>query len=120
MQGFDFDYWRDLAQRDPEAFFRERSQLIDAYITGHSSAQARRLRAIQCQIDTLRVSAGTPDAALHCLLGLIGSNLQMLGQLSGALRMVCERAGFHYVRSDPPELLYLQDHRRSLRAAKRA
>ena len=91
MQGFDFDYWRDLAQRDPEAFFRERSQLIDAFINAQPVGQAGRLRVYQRQIDCLRVNAATPDSALLCLLTLIGRNLQALDQLSCALSRACRR-----------------------------
>lgn len=91
VQVFDFDYWRDLAQRDPEAFFRERSQLIDAFINAQPGGRASRLRAYQRQIDCLRVSAATPDSALLCLLTLIGRNLQALDQLSSALNHVCRR-----------------------------
>ena len=91
MQGFDFDYWRDLAQRDPEAFFRERSLLIDAFINAQPAGQAGQLRVYQRQIDCLRVNAATPDSALLCLLSLIGHNLQAMGQLSCALGQVCQR-----------------------------
>ena len=35
MDGFDFDYWKNLAERDPAAYFRARDDVLRECIAEH-------------------------------------------------------------------------------------
>ena len=76
---FDFDYWRDLAARDPSAFFKARAQAIEAYISEHREAEAG-LRRLQNRIDTMRAVAGTPAQALAGFAAMIAESAATLGR----------------------------------------
>lgn len=88
MDPFDFEAWRDLAQRDPHAFFLERERAIETFISSHPEA-AGELRALQAQIDGMRAIAGSPMHALRGIASLLGDHLQAL---AGNLRQLREEA----------------------------
>lgn len=88
MDPFDFDAWRDLAQRDPQAFFRARESTIEAFISSHPEA-AEELRALQARIDGLRAIAGSPTQALKGIASLLGDHL---GALAGNLKQLRDEA----------------------------
>lgn len=48
---FDFNYWAELARRDPEAFFRQRRLFIEAHIANTSPLDQPRLKEFQFRID---------------------------------------------------------------------
>jgi hypothetical protein len=75
---FDFDYWCDLASRDPAAFFAEREGAIDDYISAHPEAE-RGLRALQVRIDEMRALSGTP---VNAIAGLAAMMAQATSTLS--------------------------------------
>lgn len=66
MEAFDFDRWKALAETDPEGFVRERRAAIDRLIAATPEHEAM-LRQVQSNIDTLRATAATPQAALSTL-----------------------------------------------------
>lgn len=88
MDPFDFESWRELAQRDPQAFFRARESAINAFISSHPEA-AEELRALQAQIDGMRAIAGSPTQALQGIASLLGDHL---GALAGNLRQLRDEA----------------------------
>jgi len=91
MAEFDFNRWCELAQRDPEAFFRARSRAIDSLIDSHPPAQREHLRAMQRQIDCERARAGTPAKALHCLARMMQERLLVLQHQNEALQSLSVR-----------------------------
>lgn len=78
MASFDFDYWRDLAQRDPAAFFKARSAVLEGFIASHPAPQARRLREMQRFIDCIRAASGSPMRAVNCMAVMMEDHLSVL------------------------------------------
>lgn len=78
LDAFDFEAWRRLAERDPQAFFMERERTISAFIrTAHPRATAS-LTQLQAQIDTVRTTSGTPTLALRSLAIMMTDTLNRL------------------------------------------
>lgn len=77
---FDFDHWRELAERDPAAFFAARKALLDGYIESAPERLTNDLRTLQAAVDHYRAESGTPVVAVARLMGMIGDHL---GALSG-------------------------------------
>ncbi|THF60977.1 DUF3135 domain-containing protein [Pseudothauera rhizosphaerae] len=86
MAEFDFDHWRRLAERNPEAFFRARSSAIERFIDAHEAEDARRLREMQGYIDCARLAAGTPLNALRTISRMMEEHLTALHEQGAALR----------------------------------
>jgi uncharacterized protein DUF3135 len=93
MADFDFEYWSELAEQDPGAFFRARRQAIDEMIAAHPPAQRERLQEMQGRIDCMRASAGCPAQAVGSLCVMIQERLsalrrhqEELGVLAAGLR----------------------------------
>ncbi|MFZ5511767.1 MAG: DUF3135 domain-containing protein [Pseudomonadota bacterium] len=84
MADFDFDAWRDLAVRDPEAYFRERDRAITAFIAAHPES-AESLHALQAHIDKLRALSGSPMIAAREMARLMGQRLESLARHLNAL-----------------------------------
>lgn len=84
MAGFDFGYWSSLAKRDPQAFFRARSEAIEQFIAAHPAAERGRLRELQRRIDCIRASAGSPMRATRLLGAMMTERLELL-------QLQCER-----------------------------
>lgn len=87
---FDFDRWRQLAEDDPEAFFRARRLLLEAYIEARPHL-APQLRELQGQIDALRASAGSPLVAARQIAGLMEDHLEAMSAQIEALREEARR-----------------------------
>jgi len=87
---FDFDAWKDLAQRDPRAFFRRRERTIMEFIAAHPEHQEDLLR-LQLRIDNVRAVSGTPDQAVRHIFGMLDTNLQALTASLQALRQEAGR-----------------------------
>ncbi|MGE0383912.1 MAG: DUF3135 domain-containing protein [Gammaproteobacteria bacterium] len=60
---FDFDTWAALAKSDPEAFERQRTELLDAAIASAPEHMQRRLHGLQWRLDQIRSHSRTPMAA---------------------------------------------------------
>lgn len=86
MSDFDFDSWCELAERDPEAFFRARRRAIEHLIDSYPPGQREYLRAMQRHIDCVRVCAGTPAKALCCLAVMMQERLVALQHQNEVLR----------------------------------
>ena len=78
MGGFDFDYWKHLAEHDPAAYFRARDDHLRQFITQHPGQEAA-LSELQAHIDATRALAGSPVQACREILGLMEDHLQLLG-----------------------------------------
>ncbi|SEO89966.1 DUF3135 domain-containing protein [Aquisalimonas asiatica] len=63
----DFDEWRDLAVRDPDAFEHRRRALINATIEDAPPERRGRLRRLQWRIDTVRARQRDPLSACAAL-----------------------------------------------------
>ncbi|NMG74484.1 DUF3135 domain-containing protein [Aromatoleum diolicum] len=86
MSEFDFDRWRELAERDPEAFFRARRRAIEHLIDSYPPGRREYLRDMQRHIDCVRACAGTPVKALHCLAAMMQDRLVALQHQNELLR----------------------------------
>ncbi|MBI3141069.1 MAG: DUF3135 domain-containing protein [Rhodocyclales bacterium] len=87
MPPFDFDTWRDLAARDPAAFFRERERTISAFIAERPDSE-RSLRDLQATIDQVRAVSGAPAVAARELARMLGDHLEAL---AGHLKQLDEQ-----------------------------
>lgn len=92
MSDFEFDRWCELAQTDPEAFFRARTGAIDSLIESRPERERERLRAMQQCIDCERACAGSPAKALQLMLFMIYERLIVLQRQSEALRVLAAKA----------------------------
>jgi len=86
---FDFDAWTALARRDPQAFEKQRSRVIEAAILGAPVNKQPQLRRTQWKLDLIRRSSPTPLAACLRMQRLLWENvagedglLERLQQLS--------------------------------------
>ncbi|MDD2988396.1 MAG: DUF3135 domain-containing protein [Zoogloea sp.] len=77
MGGFDFDYWKNLAERDPVAYFEARERALRQFIASHPGQEAM-LSELQVHIDSTRVLAGGPVQACRELLGHVEDQLMLL------------------------------------------
>ena len=59
-KSFDFDEWKNLAERDPKAFERQRKRAIDEVIASSPESAQGRLRGLQWQIDMQRGRSSNP------------------------------------------------------------
>ena len=89
MGGFDFDHWKQLAERDPAAFFVARDRALRECIARHPE-QAQQLTGLQARIDTTRALAGTPLQASRVLMGMIHGQLNELGDRLAELQRESE------------------------------
>ncbi len=66
LNPFDFDYWRRLAEEDPESFEDHRSRAINSVIGSSPALMRRRLRGLQWRIDMeIRRSKNAMDSCLR-------------------------------------------------------
>ena len=82
---FDFNAWSELAARDPEAFERRRSEVIEDFIRRAPEDRQERLRRLQWRIDRTRERAGNPVAACVRLSQMMWDSLAGDGGLLEAL-----------------------------------
>jgi hypothetical protein len=59
----DFDAWLALASSDPEAFERQRRQIINRAIQRAPARRQQRLHQLQWQLDQIRATSRTPMIA---------------------------------------------------------
>ncbi len=74
----DFDFWKQLAQDDPQAFEALRREKVEQLIARAPKAQRRRLRGLQWQIDQTRKLAGSPMASCLAISNMMWDSLQRL------------------------------------------
>lgn len=89
MGGFDFDYWKHLAEHDPAAYFRAREDHLRQFIAQHPG-QAGALAELQAHIDATRALAGSPTQACREILGLMEDQLLLLGARLAELQQETE------------------------------
>ncbi len=98
VAGFDFDYWANLAKRDPEGFEILRTQYLQDAIERSSPHHRRRLQGLQFQLDLERRRAKTPMAACLRFSELMMNSLHdellplLNGVASGSVHTVLKRA----------------------------
>lgn len=97
---FEFDYWCELAARDPAAFERERLRVLNAFIEAGPESRRRRLRGLQWKIDCVCVKAGGPLAACVRISKLLSETV--FGK-SGLLARIEQLTGTKPISSSPPQ-----------------
>ena len=86
---FDFDQWRELAERDPAAFFAARRALLERFIAAAPARLSQDLRNLQSAVDCYRAEAGSPDLAAERLMGML---FEHLSALSGHMQQLREQS----------------------------
>lgn len=81
----DFDDWSELAARDPEAFERRRSQVIEEFIQQAPESKQHRLRCLQWRVDRTRERASNPVSACVRISQMMWDSLAGEGGLLEAL-----------------------------------
>ncbi|MDH5544888.1 MAG: DUF3135 domain-containing protein [Gammaproteobacteria bacterium] len=87
---FDFEYWMKLAKNDPEAFEKQRSSMIDAFISDvPNPVQRDRLGKLQWRVERERELAKNPmDAAIRIydmMWESLGKNIEAFQELADTL-----------------------------------
>lgn len=77
MGGFDFDYWKHLAEHDPVAFFQARDRALRQCIAMHPGQEGP-LSVLQSRIDMTRVVAGSPVQACRDIVDMMEEHLVLL------------------------------------------
>jgi len=78
--GFNFQEWAELAQRDPAAFEVRRRQTIERFLSASSPKQRRRGTILQREIDAARKQAGDPRKSLLVIARMMCQELSFLGE----------------------------------------
>lgn len=76
----DFEFWKQLAEDDPEAFEDLRRKTVDALISQAPAQQRRRLQGLQWQIDQTRRLAGSPMASCLAISNMMWDSLNRLNE----------------------------------------
>ncbi|HFE32734.1 MAG TPA: DUF3135 domain-containing protein [Gammaproteobacteria bacterium] len=76
----DFDFWKQLAEDDPEAFETLRREKVEQLIARAPAAQRRRLQGLQWQIDQTRKLAGSPMASCLAISNMMWDSLHQLNR----------------------------------------
>jgi len=74
----DFDFWKQLAHDDPEAFETLRREKIEQLIAQAPAPRRRRLQGLQWQIDQTRKLAGSPMASCLAISNMMWDSLHQL------------------------------------------
>lgn len=85
-----FDELKDLAQRDPAAFERLRTEIIEDCICRSSECNQRRLRGLQFVIEARRRVAGSPMKALLDIQAMMHDSFRGLQQALLVQQRPCE------------------------------
>ncbi len=84
----DFDAWSELANTNPHAFERQRSDLVDRVIGCSNKERQPRLRRLQWRIDQVRERAPTPLAACIRLSSMMWDSVMGEGGLHETLQIL--------------------------------
>lgn len=72
---FDFDAWSTLARRNPQAFEKQRSRVLEAAIRNAPASKQPQLRRTQWRLDQIRRSSSSPLAACLHMQRLLWENV---------------------------------------------
>ena len=70
-KNFDFEHWRKLAARDPQAFESARRDAVMALIRAAPAKHRQRMQGLQWRIDSIRETTANPMAACLKLSGMM-------------------------------------------------
>ena len=99
LDPFDFDFWRQLAEKDPESFEKHRAQLIHSVIESSPAFLHKRLRGLQWRIDMeIRRSKNAMDSCLRINRMMMDSVYEKNGLLE-SIRNLMDHTGHR--RSEP-------------------
>ncbi len=87
-ESFDFDRWRRLAEKDPEAFEQARKAVIDDFIDHIDDELLReRMRRLQWRVEQERARSNNPMGACIRIYNMmwrsVSDNYQLLTRLVG-------------------------------------
>ena len=100
-EDFDFEYWMELAQNDPEAFEQQRKELIQHLIDSQSEEDRLSLKQLQWRIDSVRFLSANPlDACLRIYEMLMKKTFGDQG-LARTLAAANDNSGFPDKRNPP-------------------
>ncbi len=93
---FDFDYWKNLAKKDPSAFEMAREQEINKHITSIPDEHTQeRLRRLQWRVEMERKRSKNPmDSAVRIydmMWESVGKNIDALHELTDYLKPGTEK-----------------------------
>lgn len=83
---FDFEAWSALAETDPAAYFRQRSDVIESFLASAPPRMLKDLRSLQLLIDQARLSSGSPLRSTGQIIDMLGRHLGLLAGQVGELR----------------------------------
>ncbi len=95
---FDFDYWMELAKKDPAAFEKQKKQLIQEAIDKAPKRMQNRLNGLQWSIDSRVKTAKNPMDACVKIYQMMMDSVYEEGGLLEALNM-----SVHEVRASSPK-----------------
>lgn len=95
---FDFDAWKALAAHDPEAFERQRREVLDQAIAAAPERLQKRLTGLQWRIDTERRLARNPLSSCIGIYEKMWSQVYDEGGLLDQLNRFCD--AFNQPRPD--------------------
>lgn len=87
MQPFNFDWWKDLAERDPAAFYVARDRVLKDLVAA-TPEHEQTLRVLQDKIDQVRALAVSPIASTQGLALMMQEHLATLR--AGCDKLVAE------------------------------
>jgi hypothetical protein len=82
MKDFNFDWWKDLAERDPAAFYLARDRALKNIVAA-TPEHEQTLQALQDKVDQLRALSGSPAASAQNIAALLQEHL-------ATLRVACD------------------------------
>jgi hypothetical protein len=77
MKDFNFDWWKDLAERDPAAFYVARDRALRNIVTA-TPEHEHTLQALQDKVDQVRALSGSPAASAQNIAALLQDHLSAL------------------------------------------
>ncbi len=75
---FDFNAWRELFEQDPEAFERQRAELIERTIAASPERYQQRLRGLMFQVEAKRATARNPLDACVKISNMMWDHFEQL------------------------------------------
>ncbi len=83
MKDFNFDWWKELAERDPAAFYVARDRALKNIVAA-TPEHEQMLQTLQDKIDQVRALSGSPAASAQNIAALLQQHL-------AALREGCDK-----------------------------
>ncbi len=99
MNDFNFDWWKDLAERDPAAFYLARDRVLKDLVAA-TPEHEETLQALQDKIDQVRALAVSPVASTQSLALMMQEHLATLR--AGCDKLVAELQSLEQMQRAAP------------------